>query len=450
LRLEGWLEGIIHRHADHTEFWDEAARRYPADAAFIRNKVHAALRAGRYSDADAAFAELIISGKAVLADCRFVVGLTFVDLRAGNPTRLRRRVRTFLAGLRGTSAYRIAALRLSRIIFAHFPRKPASRRSERSSHERFLRMLGRSAVKSQPKKLLLRAAACEMELERAFPGCLFETDISARHCRKFVSLVRDRLASGRPFALVRAGDGEAACLPYEPRLAAHARADARDRERIWWGRPLTPEQRSRIAPAVARAIWDADCIGIPTLARFLRELRLDHADTLTHSLTGRGLRSLLYCAERVTNLRSPGLPAPVFTSCHLHQELAIWTCYEELLDGIRDAVLVSCHPDLADLVRTRFNIGVAASLVLPPDKVSGPLVANTVCESAILPEILDSVIERMGDLPRNRLVLIGAGYPGKILVDVARARGGVALDLGSIFDYWLGLRTRSYLDIDSG
>jgi len=47
-------------------------------------------------------------------------------------------------------------------------------------------------------------------------------------------------------------------------------------------------------------------------------------------------------------------------------------------------------------------------------------------------------------------VLIGAGYPGKILVDVARARGGVALDLGSIFDYWLGLRTRSYLDIDSG
>jgi hypothetical protein len=310
-------------------------------------------------------------------------------------------------------------------------------------------MLKRSQIRREPRDLLVRAAACEARLENSVSTCLLDTDISALQCRAFVSLVRERLALRQPFAFVRAGDGEAACLPYEPRLASHARADARDRERIWWGRPLTKAQRSRIAPSVARAIWDADCIGIPTIARFLRELRLDESDTLEHSLTGRGLRSLLYCTERFSEMRSPGLPAPVFTSCHLHQDLAIWNCYEELLDGARDVVLISCHPELADYARGRFGARIAANLVLPPDKVSGPLMGGTAHKSANFPDMLDLIIEKIGDLPRGRLVLVGAGYPGKLLVSIARERGGIALDLGSIFDYWLDLKTRSYLDLDS-
>jgi len=42
---------------------------------------------------------------------------------------------------------------------------------------------------------------------------------------------------------------------------------------------------------------------------------------------------------------------------------------------------------------------------------------------------------------------VGAGYAGKIIIDEARQRGGIALDLGSIFDHWLGLHTRSYQDL---
>jgi hypothetical protein len=451
LHVRGWLAGVTHRHVDHTDFWREAAKLYPTSGIFIRNLVHAALRAGRFAEAESGLTALIESHKTILADCRFVIGLTFVDLRAGNANRVRRRVRSFLAGFRKAPSYRLIALRMSRIIFAHFSRKTANAggglHSERAA---FLRMLARSGAQSEPKKVLLRAAACEAQLERAFSGCLFDTDISAAQCRAFVSLARNRLFLRQPFAFVRAGDGEAACLPYEPGLASHAKADARERERIWWGKPLTQALRARIAPAVARAIWDADCIGIPTIARFLRELRLDRADSLEHSLTGRGLRSLLYCSERFSDLRSPGLPNPIFTSCHLHQDLAIWNCYEELLDGVRDVVFMSCHAELADLARERFGVRVAASLVLPADKVSGPFVAGAASESTNLPEMLDSVIERIGDLPRGRLVLIGAGYPGKLLVSIARERGGIALDLGSIFDYWLGLRTRSYLDLDSG
>jgi hypothetical protein len=450
LRLEGGIADRRRRHSDHTEFWSEAARRYPSDAAFVRGKANAALRAGKAAEAESALATLVQNRKARISDCRFIIGLTFVDQHMGNSTQIRIRVRSFLASLRGTSAYRIAAVRLSRIIFAHFTRNIESAKKIGARRDQFLRMLERSAVPAEPKELLRRAAFCEAQLERRFAGCLLDTDISAAQCRIFVSLVRSRLALGQPFAMVRAGDGEAACLPYEPNLMAHAQPDARERERIWWGRPLTSDLRARIAPAVARAIWDADCIGIPTIARFLRELRLDQSDTLEGSLTGRGLRALLYSAERYSDLRSPGLASPMFTSCHLHQDLAIWNCYEELLDGVRDVVLVSCHPDLADLTHTRFGAHIASNIVLPADRVSGPLLRMASSQKGSLPEILDSVIENIRGVAQNRLVMVGAGYPGKILVSVARQQGGIALDIGSIFDYWMGLKTRSYLDLDSG
>jgi len=47
----------------------------------------------------------------------------------------------------------------------------------------------------------------------------------------------------------------------------------------------------------------------------------------------------------------------------------------------------------------------------------------------------------------GRMVLVGAGYLGKWIVHQAKAAGGIALDIGSIADYWMGLKTRSYQDL---
>src|SRR5262249_21225071 len=142
--------------------------------------------------------------------------------------------------------------------------------------------------------------------------------------------VRRKLREQHPFSFVRLGDGEAACLPYERHLSVFAPPDRRDRERIWWGAPLEQQAKSRIYSRLAQAIFDADCIGIPTISRFLRELRLQRNDTLETSLTGRGLRAVLHCAKNWESLRSPGIAAPIFTSCHLHQDLELWNCYGEL------------------------------------------------------------------------------------------------------------------------
>lgn len=445
--LRGWLASIADRHGDHTDFWNQAARRFPSDVRLIRNAVHAALRAGRTAEAEGAFIRLLESGIATATDSRFVVGLSNGDVRRGQYSRIRDRVRNFLAALPSGSHRRIAAVRLNRIIYAHFPRRAHRAADASVLRSRFVAMLARSAVAQTPRALLMRVALNEARLESEYPGSLFYTDVVQTQRDRFISLVRQKLASGEPYSFLRLGDGEAACLPYEPRLARHAAADARDRERIWWGKPLDRPIRALLAPRVARAMWDADCIGLPTIGRYLRELNLFREDSLETSLTGRGLRSVLYCSERLSQLRSPGLPRPILVSCHLHQDLALWDGYGALLDGAKELVLVSCHPDLADWMGARFGVRIAGNVVLPPDRVSGPLLKLRIPESRSLPQILDEVVDELGDLPRGRLVLVGAGYPGKWLASVARQRGGVVLDLGSVFDYWLGLNSRSYLDL---
>jgi hypothetical protein len=72
---------------------------------------------------------------------------------------------------------------------------------------------------------------------------------------------------------------------------------------------------------------------------------------------------------------------------------------------------------------------------------------RTLSEEEIPPRSLDRALDELGDWPNGRLVLAGAGYAGKVITGEAKRRGGIALDLGSIFDHWLGLHTRSYQDL---
>lgn len=409
-------------------------------------RIHSALRSGDGEDADTALGHLIASRNTHAGDARFVAGLTNIDLRGDQATQIRSRIRCFLKSLRRSPDYRIAAVRLSRLVFAHFPRTESA--FAHHIRARFLHMLDRSPVLREPKRVLCRVAACEAHLDALYPGCLFDTDILSWQRHAFVAVIRDRLHQGRPFSFVRLGDGEAACLPYEASLSFFAAPDTRDRERIWWGKPLDPRLRSRLYPRLARAMFDADCIGVPTISRFLRELRLQRQDTLETTLTGRGLRAILHCAENWDNLRSPGMAPPVFTSCHLHQDLELWNCYGDLFEGANQVFIVSCHDDLPDYLSKRFGVKVAGHILLPPDRVTGPHLA-AVAGERMLPTIVDSAIDSLGDLPPGCLVLVGAGLLGKLIVAEACVRGGVALDVGSIFDHWLGLKTRSYLDLNS-
>jgi hypothetical protein len=136
----------------------------------------------------------------------------------------------------------------------------------------------------------------------------------------------------------------------------------------------------------------------------------------------------------------------LLVSAHLHQDLQRWDAYPALLAGV-DAIAVSCHAGLADAMRARFGVTLSQNVLIPPRYASLAAFGRAEAGSAILPEVMDRVPDDLGDDLRGRLVIVGAGYAGKSIIEAARTRGAVALDLGSIFDYWLGAKTRSTQDI---
>jgi hypothetical protein len=196
-------------------------------------------------------------------------------------------------------------------------------------------------------------------------------------------------------------------------------------------------------------------LGIPCAGRAVRDLDLkSEGSVLEASRSGRGLRAILHA---VRGRLDAGQPLPVFVSSHLHQDLYKHGLYGRLLGGLSDIVCVSSYAALPEMLTSRFGATSAVNITLRPEHSPtsraelahgiGVARRDSGREGWVLPEQMDGVIAALPADLHGRLVIIAAGFAGKRIGEEARRRGGVALDLGSIADYWMGVRTRGYLDL---
>jgi hypothetical protein len=347
--------------------------------------------------------------------------------------------------MNGQLDYRAAAVRLHRIILAAFPRRDGAALKISRNTSRFVRVIVGARVGSGAANALERVAMLEGALVKSGAKCFFDTDIDPDSCKAFVALVRERLARGEPFSLIRLGDGEGNAFEYEAPLAGYAEEDAASRELVWWGRTLDAHVREQLAARVRKAAMQADAIGFPTREWVLRDVRLDTGRPLSTTRSGRGVLTILHTMELL--LASGELANRVLVSAHLPQDLQRWNLYGELLRTGDEIVLVSCHAGLPDMVQRRFGARVVKHVLIPPGDSMLEIQHRALSDDELPPRSIDRVLDELGDTPRGRLVLVGAGYAGKIIIDEARNRGGIALDLGSIFDRWMGANTRSYQDL---
>jgi tetratricopeptide (TPR) repeat protein len=445
LRLRGQVLAKRAPYQDHTAFWKEACAELPDNVDFTRKLLNAALWARRLQEAEAAFGRLLAQKQLRGGDADFVIGLGHAYLESRNKAAVRAAVRAYLKGMRGRLDYRAAALRLHRLILACFPsRRENAIRISRTSN-RFLKMVHVGRLGSGAADALERIMRLEDALTKSGATCLFDTDIDPESCRAFIRVVRDRLANRRPFSLIRLGDGEANALTYELSFAHRFADDAVAREKIWWGRTLAPQARAQLAARVHAAAGRSDALGFPTREWLLRDVRLDSGQPLSKTKTGRGL--LAITSELEAAIASGSLPGRILVSAHIAQDLHRWNLYGDLLEDAGEVVVVSCHPQVPEAMRNRFGAHVVKHVLVPPGDATLEMQHRHLDDSEVPPASVDRALEQLGEWPRSRLVLVGAGYAGKVIVDEAHQRGGVALDLGSIFDRWVGLNTRSYQDI---
>jgi thioredoxin-like negative regulator of GroEL len=248
----------------------------------------------------------------------------------------------------------------------------------------------------------------------------------------------DRIARGAPTSVVRLGDGEGNYLPYAPSLAEFQRPDQRNIQQTWWGRKLLDDtQADGFAARFSGVVGRADAIGVPPFARLMRSLseRIPHATPIS-----RGLASIF----RFLDVSGPAfLRDKPLLSCHIHSDLEQWDLYRQIFAHVDSVSVISCH-DLSPFLARQFAVHVRAWHRIPAEKkyqsMFGIVEAG---EESIYPDVFDRIESELAPL-KGELVLVAAGFLGKFFCDTVRARGGIALDIGSVADLWMGFVTRAY------
>ena len=230
----------------------------------------------------------------------------------------------------------------------------------------------------------------------------FEAFAAIRRC------VRD----GRPMSVIRLGDGEGAVMGYP---TVTDRKDVNRSLRIWLRTIDVPEgDVLRLAKELKRAIRNADVLGVPRDKQLASDLHLWQA--------------VMDALERF-QLVGPGA---ALTHTALHRLLQHGLLYRPLLEGVDFVGVISCRR-VSDPLRELFGVAEVQWY-----GVRGELEDTGDIPTPHFPEGFEELRETLRVPYPGALFLVGAGVFGKIYCHWIKERGGIAVDIGSIFDSWAG------------
>lgn len=247
----------------------------------------------------------------------------------------------------------------------------------------------------------------------------------------------ERIRHGQPTSVIRIGDGEGRFLPY-PLDQQDVQADdqAQVQRDPWWGAELLNRaQADRLSAGLMQAIANADVLGIPPMSRLGAEFGWA---TAFHHRDCRGLTAIF---DHLKQQRAGGL----FGSCNLHADLDRWGLYGRMLAECKSVSVVSCH-DLSAILAQKFHLATRIFYQIPGEyRYRRNFADQTAVQNAarIYPETFDTIMAQLDPVP-GEVHLVAAGFLGKLFCDRIRAKGGIAIDIGSQADSWANHTTRAY------
>jgi hypothetical protein len=295
-------------------------------------------------------------------------------------------------------------------------------------------------------RLLQDHAEFQRHLSRSSAGAFFDARVSAAERSAMMELFIAALREKRPFSAIRLCDGESYGYPRLPAVPADQHeADMRSREVHWWGRTISAPQQDFITQGFRAAVHSSDLIGIPNAFRLLRDIDITGASLLT-SRTARNIASVAFHVAEECQSGAIDIAKTYFTDERFHHLL--FARIEELgplFAAANRLVIVSCYSK--DLIRAHVPSFEALETVLIPPHTMTAGLSDYPDKEVILPDVLPGLLDQLRAVTQpGTLVLVAAGFAGKLFLQAAKDSGGVALDVGVTLDYWLGLKTRSHVD----
>jgi hypothetical protein len=238
--------------------------------------------------------------------------------------------------------------------------------------------------------------------------------------KDFVIRITAAVAARAPFAFVRVGDGEAIIIGY-PEFTSEAAFDKRIRKWSQLQRPLQPADRRSLSTQLRTAISRADVVGSPAARHMHLDANWRHArDYLRYYKLVSGTEA---CMDYVLDM-------------HLKGDWA------KVLHGLPLLHVISCR-DIRHRMSRKFGIPKIEQFALPPQ--ARPCCGVALTNEIHYPKLFSAAATWIRGHAKGNVFLVGAGGFGKIYCEWIKRYGGVAIDIGSLFDAWAGLGTRSYI-----
>jgi tetratricopeptide (TPR) repeat protein len=248
--------------------------------------------------------------------------------------------------------------------------------------------------------------------------------------------LRAAIEQATPTSFVRHGDGEGRFLaqadpdlPYA--LSPAQRCSIRDVIWFnWFGVAPDDEQLARmddLIRRVRRTIETADILGISSARRLARD---------------RGHFGYLAYLDALAEQTSRQRPDQMLTDAMVHTDLHEQDPFlRQMLAGVSWLGVLSPHPALG--ARLRRNLGIAAGQDFNiPGEMRLPDDPGLVRGRGHFPARYDELMATLHVPFRGAVVLVAGGLLGKIYCERIRDCGGIAIDIGSLADAWMGYATR--------
>ena len=255
--------------------------------------------------------------------------------------------------------------------------------------------------------------------------------------REFINLIKTKLTQREAWSLIRIGDGES--YAWQEKLT---RKQYEMRERMWWDKSIEPALRQKISGEMKNAIISADVLGIPSIFRFIR----DTTENLQSYAEHQSISGLIKALE---GIRESEFSNHSFTEDRIHQICFDVETVKDII-GHADSLIVisSIKGGVLDKIFGGIKIKSKTHYLNIPSHSKTMNNKLYVSSNNSLPYVYNEVNAELEALVRpGTLVLIAAGSIGKIFCETSRVNGGVALDIGAMADYWVGVKTRSIADI---
>ena len=228
----------------------------------------------------------------------------------------------------------------------------------------------------------------------------------------------DALKNKKPYSAIRFNDGEAIMLGY-PEYT-----DRQTITNVWRGHfgtnKFTEEKINNLKNILVDSCHKSDVIGLPL------------PQNIDKKFYGLPEKHLVDDYDLLKNAKA--------SYASFHRELHEKSLYNNILTEV-DKVYCINGRNVKDLIESTF--GVECEVVQITPQIQNQFTKERHNNH---PEIYDEISERVAEKSKGNLWFIGAGFYGKGYCTTIKENGGIAVDIGSMFDAWLGIRTRGFIN----